>query len=70
MSYRARALVRGRVGRLYIYINWVSINLLVALQLIMEQSLYYFLAVVPIIGKTIYFYPSILTKLSIKQADI
>ena len=70
MSYRARALVRGRVGRLYICINWVSINLLVALQLIIEQSLYYFLAVIPVIGKTICFYLSILTKLFNKQANI
>jgi len=47
-------------------INWVFINLLVAPQLIIEWVLYYFLVVVPSIGKTICFYPSILTKLSIK----
>ena len=70
MSCRVRALVRGRVSRLYMYTNWVSINLLVALQLIMEWSLYCFLVVVLIIGKTIYFYLFILTKLFIKQADI
>jgi len=51
-------------------INWVSINLLIAPQSIIEWVLYYFLAVVPSINKTIYFYSSILTKLSIKQADI
>jgi len=51
-------------------INWVSINLSVAPQLIIERVLYYFLAVVPSIGKTIYFYPSIFTKLSIKQANM
>ena len=70
VSYRARALARGRVGKLYIYINWVSINLLVALQLIIKRSLYCFLAVVPVIGKTIYFYLSILTELFIEQADM
>ena len=69
-SYRARALARGRVGKLYMYINWVFINLLVVLQLIIEWSLYCFLAVVPVIGKTIYFCLFILTKSSIKQADI
>jgi len=51
-------------------INWVSINLLVAPQLIIKQVLYCFLAVVPSIGKTIYFCSSILIKLSIKQANI
>jgi len=54
------------VGRIYIRINRVSINLLVALQSIIERILYCFLVVVPIIGKTIYFYPFIFTKLSIK----
>ena len=39
-------------------------------QLIIERLLYYFLAVVPIIGKTIYFYLFIFTKLFIKQANI
>jgi len=64
------ALARGKVGRLYICTNRIFINLLVALQLIIEWSLYCFLAVVPIIGKTIYFYLSIFTELFIKQADI
>jgi len=32
----------------------------------MEQLLYFFLAVIPIIGKTIYFRPFIFTKLFIK----
>jgi len=50
--------------------NWVFINLLVALQLIIERLLYYFLVVVPTIGKTIYFRPFIFTELFIKQADI
>ena len=36
-------------------------------QLIIEQLLYYFLIVVPIINKTIYFRLFIFTKLSIKQ---
>ena len=48
------------------YTNWVSINLLIAPQLIIERLLYCFLAVVPIISKTIYFRPFIFTKLSIK----
>ena len=52
------------------YINWVSINLLIALQLIIKQLLYYFLTVVPIIGKTIYFYLFIFTELFIEQANI
>jgi len=51
-------------------INWVSINLLVAPQSIIERLLYYFLAVVPIISKTICFRPFIFTKLFIKQANI
>jgi len=51
-------------------INWVSINLLVAPQLIIERLLYCFLAVIPIIGKTIRFRLFIFTKLSIKQANI
>jgi len=48
----------------------VFINLLVAPQLIIERLLYYFLAVIPITGKTIYFRLFIFTKLFIKQADI
>jgi len=36
----------------------------------MEQLLYYFLAVVPITGKIIYFRLFIFIELSIKQADI
>ena len=39
-------------------------------QLIIKWLLYCFLAVVPIINKTIYFYLFIFTKLSIKQANI
>ena len=58
------------VSRLCVCTNWVSINLLVVLHLIIEQSLYYFLAVIPILGKTIYFHPSIPIKLFIKYADI
>ena len=48
------------------YINWVFINLLVVPQLIIKRLLYYFLAVVPIINKTICFYPFIFTELFIK----
>jgi len=70
VSYRAQALARGKVGRLCMHTNWVFINLSVAPQSIIKQSLYYFLAVVLIIGKTICFYLSILTELSIKQVDM
>ena len=58
------------MGKLYIHMNWVSTNLSVALQSIIKRSLYCFLVVVPVTGKTIYFRLVILTKLSIKQADI
>jgi len=36
----------------------------------MERLLYCFLVVISIIGKTIYFYLFVFTKLSIKQANI
>ena len=47
-------------------ISLVFINILITPQLIIKRLLYYFLAVVPIIGKIICFYPFIFTKLFIK----